>query len=132
MSVDMLSNMLSSIKNAALVGKESVEVVHTNVNESVAKVLKESGFLEEVSVFKEKGSPSKGMKLTISMVAGAPRIKDIKRVSRPGGRVYMSSSKIRPVLSGYGISVISTSRGIMSDGSARKKKLGGEVLCEVW
>jgi small subunit ribosomal protein S8 len=133
MSSDTIANMLSTIKNASMVNKEFVEVSHSKEREAVAKVLKESGFLEEVKVFKPEGKPYKGLHLGLSYdSSGIPAIKDLRRLSRPGRRMYRKSSELRPVKNGYGLLVVSTSRGVMSGEQARKKRLGGEVVCEVW
>ncbi len=133
MSVDRLSNMVSSIKNASMASREFIEIPHSNVCEEVAKVLKNSGFLKEVKVFKEKGKSFKMLRLDIAYEEdGTPKISDIQRVSRPGRRIYRNSSEIRPVAGGYGVAIVSTSRGLVKDFTARNKKLGGEVICKVW
>ncbi len=126
MSIDRLSNMLSALKNASLGGKDFVEVPHTKECEAVAKVLKSAGFLSEAKAFKEKGVSYKKLRLEIS------GMQDMKRLSKPGRRVYKKAEELRSVAGGYGVLVISTSRGVMSGQEAKKKKLGGEVLCSVW
>lgn len=133
MSIDRLSNMVSTIKNASLIGKEYVEIPHSNVCEDVAKLLKKEGFLSEVKVFKEKGSSYKMLRIDLAYDEdGISKITEIKRVSKPGRRIYKGSEEIRPVAGGYGISIISTSRGVVKDYTARNKKLGGEIICRVW
>lgn len=131
MSVDRLSNMLSALKNAVMVGKTFVELPHTKECEAAAKVLEKGGFLAGVKVFKEKELAYKMLHLEIVYEAGKAKFSDISRVSRPGKRVYKSAKEMRPVFSGFGICIVSTSRGVMSNTEARKKHLGGEVLCEV-
>ena len=128
---DPISDLLSRMKNAIRLGKEGIDVPSSKVKESIARLLKEKGYLSSVEVV------SKGAKKTLRIgfiYVGKRKaaITDIVRVSRPGRRVYVASTKIPRVQSGYGISVVSTPKGIMDDLSARKAKLGGEVLCKVW
>jgi small subunit ribosomal protein S8 len=129
--MDNLSNMLSIIKNAAMARKPYVEVFHSNECEHVAKVLKEKGYLSEVKVFKPKDKSYKMIRLDLAYDNALPQISELKRISKPGRRVYKGSAQLRPVKSGYGMLIISTSRGIMSGEEAKVKKLGGELLCEV-
>lgn len=130
--MDRVANMLSTIKNTAMVGKKSIELPYTKMNEAVAKVLKEKGFLEEVKVFKEEGASHKMLHLDLKFEGGMPRISEVRRVSKPGRRVYKTASELRRVVGGYGIAVVSTSQGVLESMDARKRKLGGEVVCEVW
>ncbi len=116
-----------------MAGNSSIEIPCSNECEATAKVLKKSGYFEEAKKFKPKGKAYKMLRLEIAYdEKKAPKITDLKRVSRPGRRIYKKSTELKPVLSGYGTMVVSTSRGVMSGDEARKKKLGGEVLCEVW
>jgi len=132
MSVDRISNMLSSIKNASMTGNPFVEIPHSNVCEQIAEILKKKKFLENVKVFKEKGDSFKRLRLDIVYDNGVSRITDVKRISKPGRRIYKSSASFRKIAGGFGISVVSTSRGILSSDEAKKRKLGGEVICIVW
>ncbi len=133
MSLDIMSNMISSIKNAAMVKKPFVEVMHTKDCESVAKTLKASGFISDIKIFKESGKPFKRMRLELAYDSfGNSSFKDIQRVSKPGRRIYKKASELRKFMNGYGIRVVSTSRGVVSDVEARKRKLGGEIICEVF
>jgi small subunit ribosomal protein S8 len=131
MTIDLISNMLSSLKNASMAGKKSVEVMHTNQVEAIAKNLKEAGFLEEVKTFKESGKSFKKLRLDLAYENGLPKITDVQIVSKPGRRVYKGYKDMKLVAGGFGVSVVSTSRGILSGSEARKKKLGGEVICNV-
>ncbi len=126
MSLDTLSNMLSRLQNASLAGRRELELSHTKQCEAVAKVLADTGFLTEVKVFKDKDTGRKGLHLELGTITRAVR------VSKPGLRVYKGNKELRPVAGGTGVLIISTSRGVMSGTDARKKKLGGEVLCKVW
>ncbi len=132
MSVDTIANMLSTIKNSSMVGKPSVEVPYSKQKEEIAKVLEAKGIVSKVKVFSEKGSPHKGLHIDLAYNEEVPVLNDIKRVSKPGRRIYKQSNEIGFSKSGYGVLVVSTSRGIMSGEDARKKKLGGEVICEAW
>lgn len=114
-----------------MASKPSIEVPHSNECEAVAKVLKSAGFLSEAKAFKPSGKKFKKLSLELAFEDGLPKVTDAKRVSKPGRRVYKPYSELHRIAAGYGVSVLSTSRGIMSGDEARKKKLGGEVICEV-
>lgn len=132
MSTDVISNLLSSIRNASMVGKDYLEVPHSNNSEAVAKVLEEAKFLSKVKVFKEKGSVGKSLRLDlIYNEDGDPAISGIRRISKPGRRLYSKSNLLRRIDSKYGVLVVSTPSGVMSGEEARKRKLGGELICEV-
>ncbi len=133
MSKDLLSNMLSTIQNAALVKKEFVEVPFSNECLAVAEVLKNHGYLTDVKTFKEKGKYYKKLRLDIAYKSdGTPKLSSVQRVSKPGRRLYKGTSAIGSVMGGYGLLVVSTSRGVMSGEEAKKKKLGGEVVCRIF
>ena len=132
MSIDRLSNMVSSIKNGAMAKKDFIEVPYSIECESIAKVLEQKGFLEGVKVFKKEKSNLKMIRLGFVKDGDEIKISEAKRVSKPGRRIYKGAKEFRPVLQGLGVLVVSTSRGIMAGEEARKKKLGGEVLCEVY
>ena len=132
MSVDRLSNMISSIKNSSMTGKDILEVPYTEICESVAKVLKQKGFIEDIKVFKKEGSSIKMLKIQLSKEGNVIKLSEAKRVSKPGRRIYKSAQELKPVLQGLGVMIVSTSRGVMDAQEAKKKKLGGEVICEVY
>jgi len=94
--------------------------------------MEERGFVEKVKVFSHKGSVHKGLHIDLAYKDGLPVISDLKRVSRPGRRMYLHANELRLVKGGYGLAIVSTSRGVMSSEEAKKKKLGGEVICKVW
>ncbi len=112
--------------------KTALEVDYSKECENIAKILKERHFLDEVKTFKLKDSSFKKLNLVLSYEEGLPRITDVKRVSKPGQRIYKGYDKIYRVQSGFGVAVVSTSRGILSGEEAKKKKLGGEVICHVY
>lgn len=132
MSTDFLSNLLSSIRNASMVGKEYLEVPHSNNSEAVARVLEQNKFLAKVKVFKEKGSAGKSLRLDlIYNENGEPLISGIRRISKPGRRLYSKYDSLKRINSKHGLLVVSTPSGVMSGEEARKRKLGGELVCEV-
>ena len=110
-------------------GKSFVEVKHSAQNERILQVLKDSGFVQNVKVFKESGASNKSIRVDFVMEGTKAKLTELKRVSKPGSRIYRESAKLRRVAGGFGVGVISTSRGVMSVDEARKKKLGGEVIC---
>jgi small subunit ribosomal protein S8 len=129
---DTIADMLTRIRNASLARHRTTEVPSTKMTRSIAKVLSEEGFITE---YQEVGEGVK-KKLVIGLKYKGknrdPIIKTLKRVSRPGLRVYSNKKELPRVLGGIGIAIISTSSGIMTDRDARSQGLGGEVLCYVW
>ena len=131
--MDTVANLLSIIKNAYMVNKPSVEVVYSKHLEAISEVLESKGFIKKVKTFKFKGKAFKGLHLDLAYDdSDLPVLMDIKRVSKPVRRIYKKASEIKSVNGGHGLLVISTPRGVMSDEDARKKRLGGEVICKVW
>jgi small subunit ribosomal protein S8 len=133
MSVDRIANMISTLKNAAMSGKAEVEVFHTRECEEISKILKEKGFLSEVKVFKPKETSVKRLHLELAKDdEGQMKISNTKRISKPGRRVYVKSSEIKRVAGGFGVMILSTPKGVLDGLTARKKKVGGEIICEVF
>ncbi|MEK7595915.1 MAG: 30S ribosomal protein S8 [Patescibacteria group bacterium] len=130
--MDTIGNALSSIKNAAMAGRPFAEVYYSKVLEEILKVIKEAGFFDGIKVFKPEGRTIKKIHVDLAFEDGTPKVSDIKRISKPGRRTYKTALEIKKVMGGYGLAVVSTSRGIMSGHTAKKKKLGGEVVCEVY
>jgi small subunit ribosomal protein S8 len=131
MMTDPIADMLTRIRNASLVRHERAEMPHSRLKEHVATVLKAEGFIDDVRV--SEGDDRKT--LTLILRYGRDRVSAIdglKRVSTPGRRVYVRHDRIDRVCSGMGISILSTSRGVMTDREARKQRVGGELLCEIW
>lgn len=127
---DPIADMLTRIRNAYAASKIEVAMPHSNVKEAIAKVLEKNKFLGETKV-KEKDK-KKMLYCYLLYKNSKPAIEKIKCVSKPGRRVYKKASEIIPTLSGYGISIVSTSKGVMTGMEAKKKNLGGEVIGEVW
>lgn len=124
-----LSDMLARIKNAYKVGKRTVSMPYTKIIEAVGNVLISEKYLGGLKV---EGQVKKTITFDLVYVDGTPALTAAKMVSVPGVRMYKKSSSLRPILSGMGIAVISTSKGVISDKDARKQKIGGEVLMELW
>ena len=131
MMTDPIADMLTRIRNAIRVEKVYVEMPLSKVKKGLAEVLKHEGYIWDWE--ETESNPHKGLRVYLKYGPNGERvIQHIQRVSTPGRRVYRGAAKLRPVLGGLGITVISTSRGVISDREARQRKLGGEVLCEVW
>ena len=128
---DPIADMLTRIRNAIVVKRPHVDVPASKLKRGLAEVLKREGYIwgwEEV-----ESQPVRHLRIELKYGPNGERvIRHIKRVSKPGRRVYRRATGLRPVLGGLGISIISTSRGVISDREARQRNLGGEVLCEVW
>ncbi|MBU1150840.1 MAG: 30S ribosomal protein S8 [Pseudomonadota bacterium] len=129
---DPIADMLTRIRNANRVHFKSVDVLSSRINLNMAKVLKKSGYISGYDI---KNDPRGHEILRVYLKYPDTKrtvITDIQRVSKPGRRVYVKSENIPQVLNGYGISILSTSRGVMTDKEARELRLGGELLCNVW
>lgn len=130
-----ISDMLSRIKNALVRKKESVDMPSSKMKSEIARILKEEGFIEKFEVLSRGGKQILRIHLKYALDRfGRPRqgvIREIKRSSKPGSRHYVGAKNIPYVQSGFGMAVLSTSKGIMTDREARKQKIGGEVLAFV-
>jgi|SRR5581483_4106691 len=127
---DPITDMLNQIKNAGAVEKQEVLVPFSTLKNEIATLLSQEGFLGEVK--KAVKGKSKTLKISLKYQDKLPAITGTRRVSKPGQRIYVKSQDIRKVRGGFGISIISTPKGLMTNLQARKAKLGGEVLLEVW
>jgi small subunit ribosomal protein S8 len=129
---DPIADLLTRIRNAIRVRHSSVDVPASRFVRAVAEVLRREGYVEDLRL-SEDGGPRPTLRIYLKYDAdGNPVISSIGRVSRPGRREYRRVTSIPKVLNGLGISVVSTSRGVLSDREAREQRVGGEVLCEVW
>jgi small subunit ribosomal protein S8 len=135
MMTDPIADMLTRIRNACMARHDRTEMPHSHLKEHVARVLKSEGFVDDVRV-SEGDAEGKGPKLlTVVLRYGRDKesaIDGVRRVSTPGRRVYVRHDRIPRVLSGMGVSILSTSHGVMTDKDARKQRVGGELICEVW
>jgi small subunit ribosomal protein S8 len=126
---DPISDMLTRIRNAGRALLPAVELPHSRMKESVAKILKSEGYVADVAV---EGNKIKKLKIRLKYQGKKGVIEGLKRVSRPGLRRYVGATEIPRVLSGMGVSILSTPEGVMTGAQAKKKNLGGELLCYVW
>lgn len=150
MLTDPISDMLTRIKNAYMARKDEVVLPYSKIKAAIADILKENGYLAAV---KEEGGPAspsglptsprlcgtsrgagkkKDLRLKLNYRQNQPAMQDVKRVSKPGRRIYAASKELPSVLNGYGISIISTPKGIMTNKEARKMNVGGEIICEIY
>jgi len=128
---DTIADMLTRIRNANAMRYEEVQVPSSKEKEAIAKILKEEGFINDYKITSE--GVAKTITLTLKYADKKERvITGLKRISKPGLRVYAKSEEIPKVLNGLGIAIISTSKGIMTDKEARKQNIGGEVLAYIW
>ncbi len=133
MMTDPIADMLTRIRNAVRIERPIVQIPLSKVKRGVAEVLKREGYIWDWREEDADDSPGKRLSIDLKYGPNGERvIRHIKRVSKPGRRVYSRANTLRPILNGLGISIISTSRGVVSDREARQKNLGGEVLCELW
>jgi small subunit ribosomal protein S8 len=132
MQTDPISDMLTRIRNAAGARHARVELPASKLKIEIARVLKEEGYISTYKVV-EEGKTRKNLRVFLKYTSDRrPVITGLRRISRPGSRRYLSVDEIRPVVGGLGINILTTPRGVMSGRSARKERLGGEILCEVW
>lgn len=126
---DPIADLLARIKNAWKIKKERIVVPYSNMKLALLKIFKEKGIVSNIKV-REDGV-KKFLIVTLNYINNQPPYENIIRVSKPGRRVYAGYRELRPIRQGFGFRVISTSRGVMLDSEARKRKLGGEIICEV-
>lgn len=124
--VDPIADMLTRIRNAYMAGHKTVEVPYSHFKEKVAKILLQNNYLKALK--KDK----KSLRITLKYHEGKPAITQIKKTSKQGLRIYKRKDKLPYILSGLGIAIVSTNKGVMTAREARRKGLGGEIICEVW
>ncbi len=130
MLTDPIADMLTRIRNAVRTRADRVDIPASKMKLEIAKILKEEGFIRAYKILKHKKQGI--LRLNLKYTEEQSVITDLKRVSKPGRRVYAGSREIPRVLAGMGIAILTTSRGIMSDKTCRREKAGGEVLCYIW
>ena len=131
MVTDPIADMLTRIRNAVAVGHERVAMPSSKLKVNIARILADEGFIDRYEV-SENGHHSELELVLRYAERRRPVIEGLKRVSRPGHRVYKGATELPRVQGGLGVAVVSTSKGLMPDREARKRRLGGEVICEVW
>ena len=130
---DPIADMLTRIRNANVAHFETVRMPGSKLKESLASILAAEGYIAGYQVGEVPGKPGKTLEITMKYTSDRERtISGIKRVSKPGLRIYARADKIPRVLGGLGVAVVSTSKGLMTDREACQKRMGGEVLCYVW
>jgi small subunit ribosomal protein S8 len=127
---DKISDFITRIRNAGAAGHKTVEAPYSNLKQAVAEILKDNGYIADYE--KVENGVQSTIKLTLKYYNKQPVIRELKRVSKPGRRVYVPSDQLPRVRNGLGTAIISTSRGVVSDKQARKLNVGGEVLITVW
>jgi small subunit ribosomal protein S8 len=131
MMTDPIADMLTRIRNAVRVERPSVDMPLSQVKRGLAEVLKREGYIWDWQEVDDQ--PVNQLRIELKYGPNGERvIQKIRRISKPGCRVYSKARDLKPVLNGLGIKILSTSRGLVSDREARQRKLGGEVLCEIW
>ena len=128
---DPVADFLTRIRNALTARHERVDMPSSKVKVAIARILKEEGYIKNFKVIKDNKQGILRVFLKYND-ENKPVIKGLKRVSRPGRRLYMGSTELPPVLSGLGVGIISTSKGIITDREARRQNVGGEMMCSVW
>ena len=134
MSIDAIGDFLTIIRNGLMASKSFVVIPHSKMRFEVGRILKEEGFIRDCLVEEVEGKAStrKYIKVLLKYVNGESVIHEITRISKPSSRFYSSIQSVKPVIGGLGISILTTSQGIVSNRQAEKLKVGGEVLCTVW
>lgn len=133
---DPISDMLTRIRNGILSGQTLVAMPDSKIKSEIARILKEEGYIEEFEQFVEENTAHKMLRMKLKYIGQRrdrrPVISGVQRISRPGKRVYTHKKDIPWVLSGMGIAILSTPRGVMTGQKARSQGVGGEILCKVW
>jgi small subunit ribosomal protein S8 len=129
MMTDPIADMLTRIRNAVVVKKTEVVLPYSKIKHEIAKILKNEGYILDVEKIEDSFDC---LKLILKYNNGQPAITHIKRISKSGRRVYVSRDKIPYVLNNLGVAILTTSRGLMTNRQARRARIGGEVICEVW
>ncbi len=127
---DPIADMITRIKNAHLAGHPTVRMAHSKIKEAIARILEREGYVTGVTIEPHKPQPS--IVIGLKYVGKVAAITDVRRLSKPGRRQYASANVIPRALGGYGITIVSTSRGVMTGDEARKQNVGGELICQIW
>lgn len=129
MITDPIADLLAQIKNAWKVRKEKIIVPYSNIKIAILKIFREKNIVKSIRLKEE--NKKKFLVIYLNYIDKEPPYEDLKRISKPGRRIYVGYRELKPVRSGFGFRIISTSRGVMLDSEAKKRKLGGEIICEV-
>ena len=127
---DPIADMIIRIKNAFMAGRTDLVIPHSKMKEAIAKLLKANNYIEDFAV--EDKKPQADITIVLRYVDKMSAITGVKRVSKPGRRIYAKAGQVPSTLNGYGMTILSTNKGIIDDKTARKTQVGGEVLCQIW
>lgn len=132
MFTDPISDMLTRIRNATAARKAELSLPYSKLKHSLAEILQKEGYIGAVTVAEGEATGIKQLQIVLKYSNGDAVVNGIKRVSKPGQRIYVPTDKIPKANGGMGVTILSTSKGLMSDREARKQKFGGEVICQIW
>lgn len=130
MMTDTIADFLTSLKNGYMAHKNELVIPSSKMKQSLASLLQKEGLIGKITLIGDRSKTD--LKIDLIYEKGRPKVTQIVKVSKPGRKVYVNKDKIPKVLGGLGISVLSTSCGLMTDKEARKKKIGGEIICKIW
>ncbi len=130
MSKDVIADFLTIIRNGVARSKYSVSGHYSTVRQEIARILKEEGFISDILLEEQDGH--KRITVVLKYVDGESVIHEVTRISKPSCRVYMHIDQVKPVIGGLGISILTTSKGFMTDKTAKRQRIGGELICTVW
>ncbi|MFN3739788.1 MAG: 30S ribosomal protein S8 [Thermodesulfovibrionales bacterium] len=130
MITDPIADMLTRIRNAIMIRAEKVDVPASRLKLEIAKIMKEGGFIRGYKIIKDKRQGT--LRISLKYADGQSAINGLRRISRPGRRVYVGVDKLPQVMGGVGMAILSTPKGVLSDKRCREAKVGGEVLCYIW
>jgi len=128
---DPIGDMFSRIRNGQMRSLDSIDIPSSNFRQNILKILKEEGYINDYYIEKSKNNKI-NLKINLKYYEGDPVIKEIKRISKPGRRVYSRANSIPRVMNGLGLAILSTPKGVMSDTEAKKNNVGGEIICRVF
>ena len=128
---DPIGDMFSRIRNAQMRSLNSIDIPSSNFRKNILKILKNEGYIKDYYIEKSENNKIK-LKINLNYYEGDPVIKEIKRISKPGRRVYSRANSIPKVMNGLGLAILSTPKGVMSDAEAKENNVGGEVICRVF
>lgn len=130
MLTDPIADMLTRVRNAILIRTEKVDIPASKMKVEIAKILKEEGFIKSYKILKDKKQGV--LRMALKYTNSEPMITGLKRISKPGRRVYVGKDEMPKVMGGVGVAIITTSKGILTDRECRREGVGGEILCHVW
>lgn len=130
---DPIADMLTKIRNAYLVQHETLTVRNSNINQEIVRVMKAEGYIEDYSVEEAENKAYKKLRIILKYDASMkPVVHEIRKISKPGRRVYSKYRNIQRVRDGFGTLIVSTSKGVLTDKQAKELKIGGELICSIW